>query len=150
MFGIGTTEVLLILAVALLVIGPSKLPDVARALGKGMAEFRRMSSDVKKTIDFESQMAETDSQTRKGSSAETETDARTGQSPQSQQQADTQDQQQAGADEADRQQAASAMTEDSQRPEETDWSEAEAAQRTETGQGRGSGRGRDNGESGNA
>ncbi|MFW6326166.1 MAG: twin-arginine translocase TatA/TatE family subunit, partial [Desulfovermiculus sp.] len=46
MFGIGTTEVLLILVVALLVIGPSKLPDVARALGKGMAEFRRMSSDV--------------------------------------------------------------------------------------------------------
>jgi len=149
MFGIGTTEVLLILAVALLVIGPSKLPDVARALGKGMAEFRRMSSDVKKTIDFESQMAETDSQTRKGA-AETETDARTGQSPQSQQQADTQDQQQVGSDEADRQQAASAMTEDSQRPEEKDWSEAEAVQRTETGQGRGNGRGRDNGESGNA
>ncbi|MFP4258333.1 MAG: Sec-independent protein translocase protein TatB [Desulfovermiculus sp.] len=58
MFGIGTTEVLLILVVALLVIGPSKLPDVARALGKGMAEFRRMSSDVKRTIDFETQMAD--------------------------------------------------------------------------------------------
>jgi len=58
MFGIGTTEVLLILVVALLVIGPSKLPDVARALGKGMAEFRRMSSDVKRTIDFEAQMAD--------------------------------------------------------------------------------------------
>ncbi|MFO7876430.1 MAG: Sec-independent protein translocase protein TatB [Desulfovermiculus sp.] len=58
MFGIGTTEVLLILVVALLVIGPSKLPDVARALGKGMAEFRRMSSDVKRTIDFESQLAD--------------------------------------------------------------------------------------------
>ncbi|MDZ7762410.1 MAG: Sec-independent protein translocase protein TatB [Desulfovermiculus sp.] len=58
MFGIGTTEVLLILVVALLVIGPSKLPDVARALGKGMAEFRRMSSDVKRTIDFEAQVAD--------------------------------------------------------------------------------------------
>ena len=58
MFGIGTTEVLLILVVALLVIGPSKLPDVARALGKGMAEFRRMSSDVKRTIDYESQLAD--------------------------------------------------------------------------------------------
>lgn len=58
MFGIGTTEVLLILVVALLVIGPSKLPDVARTLGKGMAEFRRMSSDVKRTIDFEAQRAD--------------------------------------------------------------------------------------------
>ena len=58
MFGIGTTEVLLILVVALLVIGPSKLPDVARALGKGMAEFRRMSSDVKRTIDYEAHLAD--------------------------------------------------------------------------------------------
>ncbi|MFW6179057.1 MAG: twin-arginine translocase TatA/TatE family subunit, partial [Desulfohalobiaceae bacterium] len=55
MFGIGTTEVLVILVVALLVIGPSKLPDVARSLGKGLAEFKRMSSDVKRTIDLESQ-----------------------------------------------------------------------------------------------
>jgi sec-independent protein translocase protein TatB len=58
MFGIGTTEILIILAVALLVIGPSKLPDVARALGKGMAEFRKMTSDVKRTIDFESHFSE--------------------------------------------------------------------------------------------
>jgi sec-independent protein translocase protein TatB len=60
MFGIGTTEVLLILVVALLVIGPSKLPEVARALGKGMAEFRKMSSDVKRTIDMESQFSDDD------------------------------------------------------------------------------------------
>ncbi len=65
MFGIGTTEVLLILVVALLVIGPSKLPDVARALGKGMAEFRRMSSDVKKTIDLEAQLADMEHDSRK-------------------------------------------------------------------------------------
>ncbi len=54
MFGIGTTEVLVILVVALLVIGPSKLPEVARSLGKGLAEFRRMTSDVKRTFDLES------------------------------------------------------------------------------------------------
>ncbi|MFP4629191.1 MAG: twin-arginine translocase TatA/TatE family subunit [Desulfohalobiaceae bacterium] len=60
MFGIGTTEVLVILVVALLVIGPSKLPDVARSLGKGLAEFKRMSSDVKRTIDLESQFRDTD------------------------------------------------------------------------------------------
>lgn len=60
MFGIGTSEILLILVVALLVLGPSKLPDVARALGKGLAEFRRVSSDVKRTIDLEAQLADMD------------------------------------------------------------------------------------------
>lgn len=60
MFSIGTTEVLIILAVALLVIGPSKLPEVAKSLGKGMAEFKRMSSDVKKTIDWETQLEDED------------------------------------------------------------------------------------------
>lgn len=58
MFGIGTTEVLVILVVALLVIGPTKLPEVARALGKGMAEFRRMSSEVKRAVDVEMQQHE--------------------------------------------------------------------------------------------
>jgi len=53
MFGIGSTELLVILVVALIVIGPSKLPDLMRTLGKGMAEFRRMSSDVKSTFEAE-------------------------------------------------------------------------------------------------
>uniref|UniRef100_I2Q0L7 Multifunctional fusion protein n=1 Tax=Desulfovibrio sp. U5L TaxID=596152 RepID=I2Q0L7_9BACT len=53
MFGIGSTELLIILVVALIVIGPSKLPDLMRTLGKGMAEFRRMSSDVKSTFEAE-------------------------------------------------------------------------------------------------
>jgi len=62
MFSLGTTEILVILVVALLVIGPSKLPDVARTLGKGMAEFRRMSSDVKKTVDLETKLSDLDRQ----------------------------------------------------------------------------------------
>jgi len=53
MFGIGSTELLVILVVALIVIGPSKLPDIMRTLGKGMAEFRRMSTDVKSTFEAE-------------------------------------------------------------------------------------------------
>ncbi|MEA4855767.1 MAG: Sec-independent protein translocase protein TatB [Solidesulfovibrio sp.] len=53
MFGIGSTELLIILVVALIVIGPSKLPDIMRTLGKGMAEFRRMSTDVKSTLEAE-------------------------------------------------------------------------------------------------
>ncbi len=58
MFGIGTSEILVILLIALLVIGPSKLPEIARALGKALAEFRRVSTDVKRQIDLEVQLAD--------------------------------------------------------------------------------------------
>lgn len=47
MFGIGMPELLLILALALIVLGPKKLPELARALGKGIAEFRRATDELK-------------------------------------------------------------------------------------------------------
>lgn len=53
MFGIGSTELIVILVVALLVLGPRKLPEIAKTLGKAMGEFRRMSSDFQRTIDTE-------------------------------------------------------------------------------------------------
>lgn len=59
MFGIGMPELLLILALALIVIGPKKLPDIARALGKGLAEFRRATDDLKSSIQQESRTADT-------------------------------------------------------------------------------------------
>lgn len=58
MFGIGSTELLIIVVVALIVIGPQKLPQMMRSLGKGMAEFKRMSSDVTDTLDKEIKSAE--------------------------------------------------------------------------------------------
>jgi sec-independent protein translocase protein TatB len=65
MFGIGTSEVLIILVVALVVIGPSKLPELARTLGKGLAEFRRVSSDVKNTIEMEGERLEEEEKKKK-------------------------------------------------------------------------------------
>jgi sec-independent protein translocase protein TatB len=46
MFGIGTPELLVILMVALIVLGPQRLPEIARALGKAMAELRRATGGL--------------------------------------------------------------------------------------------------------
>jgi Tat protein translocase TatB subunit len=46
MFGIGTPELLVILVVALVVLGPKRLPEVARSLGKGLAELRKATSGL--------------------------------------------------------------------------------------------------------
>ena len=53
MFGIGPQELLVILVVGLLVLGPKRLPEIARSLGKGLAEFRRASSDLRQSIALE-------------------------------------------------------------------------------------------------
>lgn len=56
---IGTSELLLIGLVALIIFGPRKLPELARMLGKAMNEFRRTTDDFKETwareVDFESE-----------------------------------------------------------------------------------------------
>ncbi len=53
MFGLGMPEILLILAIALIVIGPKKLPDLAKTLGRAMGEFKRSAQDFKASIDIE-------------------------------------------------------------------------------------------------
>ena len=53
MFGIGMPEMLMILAVALIVIGPKKLPDLAKSLGRALGEFKRATSDLKESIQSE-------------------------------------------------------------------------------------------------
>lgn len=58
MFGLGVPELIVIFVIALIVFGPRKLPDLGRALGRGIAEFRRASQEVKDTIETEVRNAE--------------------------------------------------------------------------------------------
>jgi len=58
MFGLGLPELIVIFVIALVVFGPKKLPDLGRALGKGIAEFKRATEEVKDTIETEVRAAE--------------------------------------------------------------------------------------------
>ncbi len=60
MFGIGTTELLVILVIALVVLGPKRLPEMARSLGRGLAEFRRASTDIRREFLDVSEQARSD------------------------------------------------------------------------------------------
>ena len=53
MFGLGAAELLIILFIALVVLGPKELPKVARTLGRGIRELQRARDDIKKNIEFE-------------------------------------------------------------------------------------------------
>ena len=53
MFGLSFWEIGIILAIALIVLGPSKLPDLAKSFGKALREFRKATEDFKSTMDDE-------------------------------------------------------------------------------------------------
>jgi TatA/E family protein of Tat protein translocase len=72
MFGIGVPELVVILVVALIFLGPTRLPEVAKALGRALGEFRKATSDiseelrdVRRTLEKEVRDAERDSARRK-------------------------------------------------------------------------------------
>ena len=58
MFGLGTAELLIILFIALVVLGPKELPKVARTIGRGIRELQRAKDDIKKNIEFEDDSGE--------------------------------------------------------------------------------------------
>ena len=58
MFGIGLPELIIIAVVALIFIGPDKLPGVLRSIGKGLVELKRATSDVRSTVQEEMQKIE--------------------------------------------------------------------------------------------
>jgi sec-independent protein translocase protein TatA len=53
---LGTTELLVIALVALVLFGPRRLPEIGRQVGKSIAEFKRASDDFKRTWEFEVEM----------------------------------------------------------------------------------------------
>jgi sec-independent protein translocase protein TatA len=50
MFGIGMPELLIIMVIALVVIGPHKLPELARSLGKGFSEFKNAAEELQQSV----------------------------------------------------------------------------------------------------
>ncbi len=53
MFNIGPLELMVILVVALLIVGPKRLPEVGRSIGRGLREFRRAQEEVRRTISLD-------------------------------------------------------------------------------------------------
>ena len=53
MFGLGMQEMIVIFVIALLIFGPKKLPDLGRSLGRGLAEFKRASEELKEGLAVE-------------------------------------------------------------------------------------------------
>jgi Tat protein translocase TatB subunit len=58
MFGIGMPELILIAVVALIVLGPKKLPDLAKSMGRAVREFRKATSELKETLQVDSEFSD--------------------------------------------------------------------------------------------
>jgi len=71
MFGIGTSEILIVLVIALLLLGPKEIPKIARTIGRGMRELERAKDELKKTIEFEAEKDDSDASAKTSEKKET-------------------------------------------------------------------------------
>ena len=76
MGSLGVPELIIIFVVALIVFGPKKLPELGKSLGKGLAEFRRASNELKSTIEEEVRAIEAEPPARHRSESETEPESK--------------------------------------------------------------------------
>jgi sec-independent protein translocase protein TatB len=73
MFGMGMSEIAVILVVALIFIGPKKLPEIAKTLGRALNEFRRATTDLKEAISIDSEVKDVKSAFDQMSASTTQT-----------------------------------------------------------------------------
>jgi Tat protein translocase TatB subunit len=73
MFNVGPMEMFVIVVVALVVLGPEKLPQVGRMIGKGLAEFRRASAELRGSLEREMQNIEHEVKVREATQEATTT-----------------------------------------------------------------------------
>jgi sec-independent protein translocase protein TatA len=58
MGSLGVPELIVIFVIALIIFGPRKLPEIGRSLGRGLAEFKKASNDLRSTLEEEIRMDE--------------------------------------------------------------------------------------------
>ena len=66
MFGIGVPELVLIAIVALIVVGPKRLPDAFRTIGRALGEFRKVTTDLRNEVGFDDVVQEVSKPLREG------------------------------------------------------------------------------------